>query len=103
MYGTTDGGKSWKRLLRDEDFARSGGIGYVQAFFVNIHPTSPERVYLGTTAHGLWFSGDAGKTWRRVEDLPFASVTNVAFDPQDQEIMYVCTFGGGVWRGKAVP
>ena len=100
IYGTTNGGKSWKRLLEDKDFAKTGDPSYVQAFFVNLHPSRPDHVYLGTTSHGLWVSRDAGKTWKRVEELPFVSVTNVTFDPEKPEIMYVCTFGGGVWRGK---
>ncbi len=103
VYGTTDGGKTWTRLLKDEDFAATGGAGYVHCFYVNIDPSNPDHVYLGTNGHGLWFSADAGKTWKRVEDFPFASVTNVTFDPDDANAMYVCTFGGGVWRGPRLP
>ena len=98
VYGTTDGGKRWKRLLRDEDFAATGGANYVQCFYVNIDPDNPDHVYIGTNGHGLWYSANVGKTWKRV-DLPFASITNVTFDPDDKSIMYVGSFGGGVRRG----
>ena len=103
VYGTTDGGKTWTRMMKDEDFAAAGGESYVQCFFVNLHPTRGDHVYLGTVAHGLWMSPDAGKTWKRFEALPFSSVTNVTFDPANPDMMYVCTFGGGVWRGYYLP
>ena len=103
IYATRDGGKIWKRLLKDEDFAATGGESYVQVFYVNLAPDHPDHVYLGTVDHGLWVSTDAGKTWKRFEALPFSSVTNVTFDPDNAGIMYVCTFGGGVWRGPRLP
>jgi len=103
LYKTADGGKTWTRLLRDEDFAKTGGQGYVHVLYVNLHPDNPDYVYLGTAGHGLWVSQDAGKTWQRFEVFPFASVTNVTFDPQDTEVMHVATFGGGVWEGHYLP
>ena len=103
LYKTTDGGRSWKRILRDEDFAKSGPPGYVQVLFVNLHPENPDYVYLSTVAHGLWMSPDAGNSWKQFEKFPFRSPTNVTFDPQDPTVMYVNTFGGGVWKGYYLP
>ena len=45
----------------------------------------------------------AGVSWAPMEELPFANVQRVAFDPEDKEIIYVTTFGGSVWKGKAAP
>ena len=103
VYKTTDGGKSWTRILKDEDFAAAGGAGYVHCLFINLHPDKRDYVYLGTGSHGLWMSPDAGKTWKLFENFPFRSVTNVTFDPADRTVMYVTTFGGGVWRGNYLP
>ncbi len=103
VYGTTDGGKTWTRLMKDADFARTGGPGYCQSFYVNLHPARPDYVYVGTSAHGLWVSTDAGKTWRRFEELPFGDAGNVTFDPANPEIMYVSTFGAGIWKGHYLP
>jgi len=103
LYKTTDGGRSWTRILRDEDFAKTGPPGFVHALFVNLHPQHPDYVYLGTGAHGLWMSPDAGRTWKQFEKFPFRSPTNVTFDPEDPRVMYVTTFGGGVWRGPYLP
>ena len=101
-YKTTDGGKSWRRILRDADFAKRRGPGFVHAMNVRLHPEDPDRVYV-CAGHGLWMSRDAGKTWRWFGDLPFSGAQNVAFDPKDTAVMYVTTFGGGVWRGPAEP
>jgi len=37
------------------------------------------------------------------DDLPFDNIHRVTFDPQDENIIYVSTFGSGVWRGPALP
>jgi len=103
LYATRDGGKTWDRMMKDEDFAKTGPPDFVHCFYVNLHPTKPNHIYLGTTTHGLWMSPDGGKTWKRFESLPFKSVANVSFDPQDTEVMYVCTFGNGVLRGHYLP
>ena len=100
---TTDGGKDWTRVIGDEDFAKSAPPGYVHCIFVNLHPDTPDWVYAGTVAHGLWTSPDAGKTWTRFQQIPFRACHNVAFDPEDRTVMYVTTFGGGVWKGHYEP
>jgi len=103
VYKTSDGGKEWTRVIGDADFAKSAPPGYVHCFFINLHPDNPDQLYAGTAGHGLWFSPDGGKTWRRFDRIPFASCQNVAFDPEDKSVMYVSTFGGGVWKGPSQP
>jgi photosystem II stability/assembly factor-like uncharacterized protein len=103
IYKTIDGGKTWQKLMGDADFAKSGPPGYVHAEFINLHPDKPDHVYVGTETHGLWMSPDAGKTWKKFENIPFKPVTNVTFDPKDTSVMYVCTYGCGVWRGNYLP
>jgi len=101
LYRTTDGGRTWQRLLRDEDFAGKGGPNWVHAMFVTVDPLHPDVIYLGTGAHGLWYTSDGGRTWKQFEGIPFASIHRVTFDPDDHGLIYVTTFGGGVWRGRA--
>jgi hypothetical protein len=50
---------------------------------------------------GLWLSKDAGKTWKALDGLPFRNAQRVAFDPKDDSVIYVSTFGASVWRGPA--
>ncbi len=70
---------------------------------VKLHPDNPDLVYFGAEGHGLWFSSDAGATWRVYKEFPFRSVQNVAFDPADHTLMYVSTFGAGIWKGPHLP
>lgn len=103
IYQTADGGKSWKYIMKDADFAKWMAPGFVQAQMVTMHPDSSKIIYCGTASHGLWVSQDSGKTWQPFKKFPFGPVQSVAFDPADHKIMYVTTFGGGVWKGGYLP
>lgn len=46
---------------------------------------------------------DNGHMWQAFNDLPFSNIQRVAFDPFDDGLIYVTTFGGSVWRGPAIP
>ncbi len=102
LYKTTNGGESWQRILYDADFAKKTSPSYVHAMGVKLHPSYPDFIYLGSS-HGLWVSTDAGETWAWFNEIPFKSAQNVAFDPKSPKLMYVNTFGGGVWKGFYLP
>jgi photosystem II stability/assembly factor-like uncharacterized protein len=95
LYKTTDGGQSWTRI------ARQGP----QTFGATINPKRPDWVYMalceGAEGPGLWLSKDAGRTWKPMKDLPFRMIQRVSFDPDDDSVIYVSTFGGSVWKGPA--
>jgi hypothetical protein len=67
---------------------------------------------VGRTAHaagpgddasepGLWLNKDVCKTWKALEGLPIRNAQRVSFDPKDDSVVYVYTFGGSVWCGPA--
>jgi photosystem II stability/assembly factor-like uncharacterized protein len=95
LYKTTDGGVSWTRIARKNS----------ECFGATIHPRKPDWVYMCLTENaedcGLWLSKDAGKTWKALGGLPFRNAQRVTFDPKDDSIIYVSTFGASVWRGPA--
>ena len=98
LYKTTNGGRTWNRLIR-----RSWGH-----FGATLSPGNPDCVYMtlvynGDNGPALWFSRDAGQTWTPFEDYPFCSAQGVCFDPDDANVIYVTSFGGGVWKGPAEP
>jgi hypothetical protein len=57
----------------------------------------------GTAGAGLWLSQDNGQTWQAFDGLPFSNIQRVTFEPFDERLIYVTTFGGSIWRGPAVP
>ncbi len=95
VYQTKDGGETWKSLLNKGSH-----------FGVYLHPQHSGWLYATQTEipsqeGGLWFSRNDGETWKPVDGFPFDQVTRVSFDPADDSIIYVCTYGAGVWRGPS--
>ena len=101
LYKTTDGGRTWSCLFNKQspDYLGRG----LESFFVRLHPDDPETVYYSTGTQGLMLSPDGGKHWQQFDELPFDNIHRVTFDPADHGVIYVTTFGGGVWRGPARP
>ena len=97
LWRTTDGGARWRLVARK-------GREHFGAYF---HPKRRGWVYMtlceGPPGAGLWLSRDGGATWAPFEALPFGNVQRVEFDPGDETVIYVTTFGGSVWRGPAAP
>jgi len=97
LYRTEDGGKTWERI------GRQGS----QTFGGYFHSKHEGWIYMtlteGAPGAGLWLSQDNGRTWQPFEDLPFSNVQRLTFDPSDDSLIYVTTFGGSIWRGPATP
>jgi photosystem II stability/assembly factor-like uncharacterized protein len=95
LYRTKDGGASWDRL------ARQGS----EHFGAYLHPKKRGWIYMtlceGPPGAGLWLSKDDGATFTPMNGLPFGNAQRVTFDPADEGVIYVTTFGGSVWRGPA--
>jgi photosystem II stability/assembly factor-like uncharacterized protein len=55
-------------------------------------PRTPARMLAGTASGGLWISPDGGASWRANQDfLPNLSVTTIAFDPANADVVYLGT------------
>ncbi len=91
VFKTTDAGDSWAQ-------ANEGLTGFV-VFQVVIDPVTPSTVY-AATGSGVFKSTDAADTW-----VPFnagltdsTAVVNLAIDPVDPAVLYIGTFGEGVFK-----
>ena len=97
LYRTDNAGKTWSRIGRE---GRQTFGGY-------FHPKHDGWIYMtlteGAPGAGLWLSRDDGRTWQAFDGLPFSNIQRVTFDPADEGLMYVTTFGGSVWRGPVAP
>jgi photosystem II stability/assembly factor-like uncharacterized protein len=95
LYKTSDAGSTWTRIAR-----RSS-----ETFGATVHPRKPGWVYMCLTenseACGLWLSKDGGMSWKPLDGLPFRNIQRITFDPRDDSIIYVSTFGASAWRGPA--
>jgi len=96
LYRTIDGGKTWQRVSRQ-------GVGHFGAYF---DPKRPGWAYATVADWGnsptLWLTRDNGDTWEAFEEFPFIDPLRVEFDPADPDVIYVTTWGGGVWRGRMI-
>ncbi|MCA8913168.1 MAG: hypothetical protein KDB82_15820, partial [Planctomycetes bacterium] len=97
LWETRDGGKNWKRILREGS----------QHFSAAFSPHHKGWIYAslceGSNGAALWLSKDGGKKWEPFETLPFRNIQRIEFDPDDEDEVIVTTFGGSVWRGPGEP
>lgn len=101
IWRTTDGGKSIRRTALPQKFMPSNADN--QRGFnwpIDIHPTDPNKVMVGTWGEGVWYSADGGAQWSAVgvpPALPIADkhpgLSMVLFGEKDESV-YV--FVGGV-------
>jgi hypothetical protein len=91
IFLSTDAGKSWKNVLgRDQHI-----------FDVSLDPRLPGVMYAAGFESSVWKSANRGESWTRVGGYNFKWGQRVFPDPNDPRMIYVCTFGGGIWHGPA--
>jgi photosystem II stability/assembly factor-like uncharacterized protein len=111
FYKSTDGGKSWKKTLGDEQFTGVGDIA--------IDPRNPDRIYAATwqrqrtvaammgggIKNGVFRSEDGGETWTQLSiGLPSGKMGKIGLtiSPQQPDVIYAAIEldrrTGGTWR-----
>jgi photosystem II stability/assembly factor-like uncharacterized protein len=105
MFAATDRGV-WRSDVGGQTWQRIGREG-PQTFGGYFHPKHDGWIYMTLTEDapgaGLWLSRDGGQTWRAFDDLPFSNIQRVEFDPANDAVIRVTTFGDSVWRGPVAP
>jgi hypothetical protein len=67
-----------------------------------IHPTQPDRMWLGSVAGGVWKTTDGGANWAPVSNfLSNMAVSSMAMSPTNPAIMYAGT-GEGFYNGDGI-
>jgi photosystem II stability/assembly factor-like uncharacterized protein len=95
VFQTQDGGLSWKAIFEKESTASIGAIA--------LAPSNPNLVWVGTgeknirndviTGKGIFFSPDAGATWKHMGLRDAGQISNIAIDPRDPNIVFVGVLG----------
>lgn len=102
LYKSSDGGATWKRLIRDLPEGTLGRIG------VAVARSNPDVVYslIEHEDGGIWRSSDKGETWSRTCDNKTYTQINfrpfyysqIRIDPTDEDVVYV--FSGGSYVSR---
>lgn len=89
LYHTSDYGKTWKRLVDDQDVG-----GFVNA--VVRDDKQPNLMFLGTDV-GLYFSLDAGDTWNKwTKGFPSVQIRDMVIHPVEGDLV-IASFGRAFW------
>jgi photosystem II stability/assembly factor-like uncharacterized protein len=91
IFLSQDGGKNWKNVLdRDQHI-----------YDVTIDPRNANTLYAAGFESSAWRSDDRGEHWTRIAGFNFKWGHRVMPDLEDPNMVYITTFGGGVWHGAS--
>ncbi|MFC1544929.1 WD40/YVTN/BNR-like repeat-containing protein, partial [Gemmatimonadota bacterium] len=86
---TEDGGTSWRRVFRED----------AHVFSVALEPSNSSRVYINTFDSSAFTSADGGSNWHRIQGYDFKWGHRVIPDLHNPGMIYLTTFGGGLFHG----
>lgn len=67
-----------------------------------VHPSQPNKLWMGAVGGGIWKSVDYGASWAPVSDrLTSLAIGSMAMDPNDSNVMYAGT-GEGFFNGDSI-
>jgi photosystem II stability/assembly factor-like uncharacterized protein len=99
VFKTTDGGTTWKAVFKNEATASIGAIA--------LAPSNPNFVWVGTgeanirndliDGRGVYFSPDAGLTWKLMGLADADQISSVLVDPHDSNTVFVGAIGNA-WK-----
>lgn len=99
FYASQDGGASWIR--------RGGNLPFGDFTSILINPRNGDEIFVGNayqtgeTGGGVYRTVNAGTTWARIDSkehrLPSQRIWSLAFDSQDQNILFVGSHSAGVY------
>ena len=113
IFKTTDGGKSWRKVLYKDDktgaidvafAADNPQIGYATMWYHYVTPDNPMAGLLGTGGAGIYKTTDGGETWQPVTIPELAKAhlgrMGVAVSPDGKRVFAIISerMQGGLYR-----
>ncbi len=90
IFLSLDKGENWKHVLKKDQHIHD----------ITVDPRNNTFYACGFTG-SAYRSEDSGETWKRMKGYNFKWGKRVEPDPKDPEMVYIITYGGGVWHGPA--
>ncbi|MBN8711853.1 MAG: sialidase [Verrucomicrobia bacterium 61-8] len=117
IYRSANRGDTWvaTHFASQQAGMEPNGEGRLDGERLAVDPRDSRVVFFGSISSGLWRTGDAGATWRRVEAIPKGTephgVNTVVFDPsggtvkaedgtERTRVIYVTSNRAGVFRSE---
>jgi photosystem II stability/assembly factor-like uncharacterized protein len=91
IYLSTNGGDTWRPVLDVDQ----------HVYDVTIEPHDANILYAAGFESSAWRSSDRGEHWARIPGFNFKWGQRVMPDLADSRMIYIDTFGGGVWHGPS--
>jgi hypothetical protein len=92
IYKTTNKGLNWTQISNS-----------YRVNSVTINPTNANELYYTTETIGLWYSNNAtsaNPTFTQVSSYPFGGPTRVAYNPYNNNEVWISSFGNGMMVGS---
>ncbi len=90
IYESHDAGVTWKLIFN-----------YRQHIYdVTYNPANPDELFATGFESSAFRSMDGGVHWRRIVGYNFKAGHRIMADPQHPGMVYINTFGGGLWHGR---
>ncbi len=95
VFKSVDGGNTWKAAFDDQETSSIGDIA--------LAPSNPNLVWVGTgeanlrnditDGHGVYFSPDAGQSWKLMGLSHAGQIARIVIDPHNPDNVFVAALG----------
>lgn len=99
LFVSLNGAGVWRSRNGEAWAEINDGVGDLQTFDIENHPTDPDILFVATGSNGVLFSGNAGDGWIRAgRGLLAGPYVDIAFSPADPQRVFAVNSGGGLFE-----